>query len=333
MYEDDIIQIEKPLELIGEGPREQIIVKCADNTCLYVNTYEALIHGLTFHSHLDHFGYPAQETIHIAGNAVIENCHVIVSGQTGRSCLAVFPRPSYAEGAPPPHTLAPIPHPIIRHCILEGGDAGVAVLGQGVLTAEDCDFSKHKIGCNMTLSEEVQYGDEDFYGAEDYYEVPSGEEDDRLTIDPEGSLYLRRCIFHDGSETALWLTRAMVEECLIRGGYHTGVTLQCDQGDVTLRKTTILRSQFWGVKIFGWEGRWLLEACTISGNGGDGVYVGGSGATIRRCKINQNKHAISIHAPLVVEDCDLLDNTYGSWDRRNLDEVARINNKEQRFRY
>lgn len=122
LYHESLV-LDKPLELIGDGPREEIIIESTESRCVLVQADHALLRGLTIRSQVDLKGnkYYAMEIVQ--GRPLIENCDIT---SDAFACIAVH---------------GPAANPTFRQCrIHDGGGVGLSFYEGGRGVVEDCEI-------------------------------------------------------------------------------------------------------------------------------------------------------------------------------------------------
>jgi len=122
----EAIVLDKPLEIVGEGPVHEIIVQTTGGHCLEMQTDRAAIRGLTFRGVHSSDGPPrhALEVAH--GRLELEGC---VLTSSGLSCLAVH-GPDVAV--------------VLKRCqIQDSPDAGIFVYDHSQVTLDRCAVRGH----------------------------------------------------------------------------------------------------------------------------------------------------------------------------------------------
>jgi parallel beta-helix repeat protein len=131
LYREALV-IDKPLEIVGMGTADEIVVESGCGPCLTMRTARATVRGLTLRG-----GPQAEKTPHHVvdiprGRLQLEDCR-IVSG--ARSCLAI-------------HGTAA--DPIIRRCTIEHGkESGVLLYDTSQCLLEDCEISGNAVGISI----------------------------------------------------------------------------------------------------------------------------------------------------------------------------------------
>jgi parallel beta-helix repeat protein len=131
LYREALV-IDKPLQLIGTGPADQVIVESDDNTCLKMHTLHATVQGLVLRGG-SQVGKTRHHVVDIPkGRLVLEDCRIL-SGAL--SCVAV-------HGASA--------HPVLRRCtIRHGKESGVLLFGSSQCLLEDCDINGNAVGISI----------------------------------------------------------------------------------------------------------------------------------------------------------------------------------------
>jgi parallel beta-helix repeat protein len=125
VYAEELV-LTKPVELIGSGPVDQVVVEGREDPCLTMDTDSALVRGLTFRGRAGAAGGEAFAVDIPRSRLILENCAVT---SDSLACVAV-----HGEGA----------EPILRRCKIHGGNqTGVLVCDGAAGTLESCDIFGH----------------------------------------------------------------------------------------------------------------------------------------------------------------------------------------------
>jgi predicted Zn finger-like uncharacterized protein len=125
-YSESLV-LRKPLEIIGDGPRANIVIEPAGASCLMMLTDRALVRGLTLRGD----GGNKCATVNIPqGELVLEDCDITAASS---SCVVV-------HGA--------AANPVLRRCTIHGSKDswGVLFSDNARGTLEDCVISGNKEG-------------------------------------------------------------------------------------------------------------------------------------------------------------------------------------------
>jgi len=295
LYEEGLV-IDKPLEIIGEGDRAEVVVEALGKNVILFKTTMGRVANLT----LRQAGGGNWFGVNIAqGRLELEDCDIT---SRGLSCVAIH------GGADPR---------LRRNCIHHGNEAGVFVYDNGQGTLEDNDIFANaypglniKEGGNPTVRRNrIHDGEQNGVFV---YENGKGTLEDNdifanayagVQIKTGGNPTLRRNRINDGKQ---------------------GGVLVYDNGQGTLEDNDIFANPYAGVEIttggvFVYDnGKGTLEDNDIFANTFAGVQIKtGGNPTVRRNRINKNgSEAVWVHQQGggTIEDNDLRDNEMGPWD-------------------
>jgi len=126
LYRESLV-LDKPLEIIGDGPREKIIIESTEAYCVLVQTEHALLRGLTIRSQVGLKGNKYYALEIVQGRPLIEDCDIT---SDTFACVAVH---------------GPVANPILRGChIHDGGGVGISFYEGGRGVVEECDIFANK---------------------------------------------------------------------------------------------------------------------------------------------------------------------------------------------
>jgi tRNA A-37 threonylcarbamoyl transferase component Bud32/nitrous oxidase accessory protein NosD len=310
IYSESLV-LDKHVEIVGDGPPDQIIIEATQSSCIKMAADVALVRGLTLRrlTGLKEDSIPAVAIP--GGRLTLEECDIAsaagscveISGPTAnptiRGCRCHHAREFGVEvsrlgrGTVEAcdifrNTLAGVliqtgGDPVIRRCkIFDGIQGGVYVTHRGRGIVEDCDiFGNRKAGAE---------------------------------IREEGSnVILRKCKIHGGKADGVWVwekSRATVTGCDIYDNQECGVSID-GEGDPVIRDCKIHGEGKFGVWIHE-KGRGTVENCDIFGNKLSEVAVSQEGdPIIRKCKIYDGKSGgvfIYEKGRGTVHDCDIWNN-------------------------
>ena len=331
VYEEGLV-IDKEIEIVGDGPREEIVVRATASSCLVLRAGAATIRNLTLRGQSraggpTGRGFFAVDVSH--GRPLVEGCDI---SSDSLACVAIH---------------NPTAAPVIRACrIHHGVDAGAYAFdgAQGVIEA--CEVAENSnVGIVITGGAGTKIKDCRVHGGADAGIVIW----DRATSAVEGcDLYsnrranvsvgdagvatLRNCRIHDGENTGVFTQRdgrTTVEACNIYGHAAPEVAVT-GGGFVRLRDCQIHDGQSHGVFVHE-AGRALLESCDVFRNRESGLHVDADGVGVARsCRINDNGTVgVSCDAggAVEVEGCDLTGNRDSAWQADHGASVTSRNNR------
>lgn len=325
------LTIDKPLEIVGDGPIEDIVVEARASDCVLMKTDYAVVRNMTLRNRSgaagnQYFGVDIQQ-----GQLVLEGCDIT---SDSLACVAI-----HKTGT----------NPIVRRCRVHNGkQSGIFVYAKGGGTIEDCDLYDNNSenisissGGNPTIRRCSIY-DGKACGVRVYSEGKGTIEDcdiytnslSCVNIDRGSNPTVRRCKLHDSEKGGSLLVYknglGLVEECDIYGNAFSGVGIR-ENGNLTVRLCKIHANKSAGVRIYT-NGNGTIEDCNIHTNANRGISVETeSSATIRKCQVNNNRTwgvAITERSTAAVEDCDLTGNPSGAIYVAKGCQVQRVRNKE-----
>lgn len=236
-YEESLV-IDKFLEIIGNGVREDIIVESIFSPCLTMQAEEAIVKNLTFcykdltnSQNADILGRFLSEKILklfavdiSKGRLRLENCEISSTGMAGINISG--------KGT----------NPFIYQCkIYEAAKYGILLSKNSSATIEACDIFGQKFGiyilkgCNPTV---------------------------------------RRCKIHDMQADGIFVSgngEGTVENCDIIGNNKAGVRIK-KKGNLTVRQCNINKNKEQGIYVES-NGAGPIENCDLRGNEGGAWYV------------------------------------------------------------
>ncbi|HEY7428282.1 MAG TPA: tetratricopeptide repeat protein [Gemmataceae bacterium] len=300
LYQESIV-LDKPLQLVGEGLPEEIILQTKDANCLVMKAVYALVRGLTIRCIAGAKDWsvdtwmprlkqlPEGQSITegfsvdvLQGKLVLENCNIV---SEMLSCLRIK---------------GPESDPTIRNCVLRGGSIwGLHVSRDAHGTIEDCTILENTYwsvalvrGCNPII---------------------------------------RRCTIGNGSTMGVVIckdARGVIEDCTIAGTKTGGIAI-IEGSNPQIVRCKVVDCAEVGIAV-GEDGRGIIEDCEIARNGAGVGIITHSNPRILRCRINANKaEGIAADATSrgTVEDCDLTGNLGGAWKVEEGGQVCFRNNR------
>jgi nitrous oxidase accessory protein NosD len=329
VYQEALV-LDKPIELIGDGPLPEVILESTLADCILMQTDEAVVRGLTLRSRAGRENGRFYAVDVPRGRLLLENCDIT---SDSLACIVV-----HGEQA----------NPTVRNCrIHDGKDCGVHVYDRGRGTFEGCE-----IHGNALSGAAIRTGGNPVFrrclvrdgsvGGFLIYDQGEGLVEDCDIVNNEyagveikqgGNPMIRRCRISrskQGSGVHCY-DRGLgtVEECEIFGNSRAGIRIR-EHSTPTIRRCRIFENE--GGLYIQEQSLATLEHCEILGNQRAGVDVmQGASAEIRFCRITGNGYeAIWIHdnARAVVENCDLTGNQRGAWDIADGCQVQRSGNRE-----
>jgi len=312
VYTESLI-VAKPLELVGDGDRDDVTIEASDATVIAWSAANGLIANLTLRQlGGNYFGVNITQ-----GAPDLEDCDI---SSQGNSCVAVN-----GAGARPR---------VRRNRIHDSKASGIWIFKQGSGLIEDNDiFANAYAGVSISNGgaptvrrNRIHDGQQ---GGVFVYEQGLGVIEDNdifantfagVIIQEGSNPILRSNRIHDGKQSGVFVQQdgqGVIEDNDIFANTLAGVSI-AQGGNPTVRRNRIHDSRQSGVFV-NKQGRGVIEDNDIFANAHAGVTIQGEGSapTVRRNRINKNIYeAVWVYegAGGVFEQNDLRDNTRGAWD-------------------
>jgi F-box protein 11 len=309
LYIESLI-INKPLEILGEGKAQEIVIQSSESNCLLMQTDYAVVRNLTLQGN---FGDNEEKSFVVnipEGRLIIEDCYITASSLSSivihgfktnpiiRRCQISSSQENgiwihtKAQGLVEDcsifnHGLAGIKienegNPIIRHCkIYQGENSGVLVSKKGKGLLENCQISR-----NINAGVEIREGGNSIIShCQIFEEKTSG-----ILIHAKGQGLIENCdIFQNGLQ---------------------GIAIE-EKGNPVIYKCRIYQEKEQGIFIYN-QGKGIIKNCEIFENGYAGVEIReGGNPFIYQCKIYQSQKngiLVSQNGKGIIKDCEIFDN-------------------------
>lgn len=292
LYKESLV-IDKPIEIIGDGPAKDIIIESANADCLAIKSDGVLIRGLSLRTKTE-IKDGQFFALHVTqGRPRVENCDLT---SESKACVGVH---------------GPEANPTLVGCTIhdcKAGD-GVLVYDQGKGIYQGCQIVGNGRDGLVVLSR----GNPVVTGC-----VLRDNKRDGAAIDIGGLGLLVDCIIADNTGSGVWIggkdSNPMVRNCVIRNGKSNGVVVFKD-GAGTLEGCQIHDNKSANVAIV--EGAKLtVHSCNIFGGKNAGIFVRGGWGLVSGCDIHGHADvgiAVAKEGKLAVFQCQLHDDKNGSW--------------------
>ena len=308
-YEESLV-LDKPVEIVGDGRREEIVVASAGASCVRMQAARAVVRGLTLRGRAGDAGEESFAVDVPQGRLLLEDCDV--SSET-LSCVGIHG--SAAD-------------PLLRRCAIHGGaDSGVYAFEQAAGTIEECDiFGNANVNVAVALGARPVLRACKIHDGRDagivVWDGAAGVIEDcevygnrsaGVGISDRGEPVVRRCSIYHGQNSGVYVHRGgrgHLEECNIYGNREANVAV-ARGGWMTARGCLIHNGKAAGVFLDA-GGRGQLVGCEVNGNAQAGVVVrAGAEASIRGGSVRRNGTVgvlVMADGGASVEDCDLTGN-------------------------
>lgn len=282
------IVLDKSLEIVGSGKRQDIVVESAGASCVVMSGEWAKVSGVTMMTRPT----PAARNVPcvgvLSGRLVLEDCDL--SSECAFPCVYV-------------HDAAA--HAVMRRCsIHDSAGAGVSI-GPGAGT----DIEKCEIAGNASGGIRIEGGHPRIVGCRIHAGGGPGiylrkgargtiEECDIFANDDAGvqitegsDPVLRKCEIHNGDSCGVLLlagAKGSIEDCNIFGNAMSGIEVR-EKSDPRVRRCTIRDGGSAGLYVHS-QGRGTFEGCDIHGNRGRGLLrESGGNPVLQSCTVRANR--------------------------------------------
>ncbi|HEY9285668.1 MAG TPA: right-handed parallel beta-helix repeat-containing protein, partial [Pyrinomonadaceae bacterium] len=331
VYEEGLV-LDKEIEIVGDGPREGIVVRATASSCLVLRADASVVRGLTLRGQARAGGPTGNGFFAVdisQGKPLLEDCDI---SSDSLACVAIH---------------NPTAAPVIRGCrIHHGVNSGVYAFDGARGLIAKCDVAENaNVGVIITAGAMTSVKDTGVHDCGDAGIVIWGgaaaavegcdvyaNRRANVSVGDAAAASLRGCRIHDGGNTGVFTQRdgrTTAEGCNIYGHAAPEVAVT-DGGTVHLRACQIHDSQSHGVFVHD-AGRALLESCDVFRNRESGVHVDANGVGVARsCRINDNgRVGVSCDAggAAEVEGCDLTQNRVSAWQADHGSSVKGRNNR------
>lgn len=316
-YHEGIL-IDKPLEIVGDGPRERIIIECSNTNCIKMGTDSATVRNLTIRGRAS-----LRRMRFFAVDIPRGQLHLIDCDITSDTLAGVGIHNGSAD-------------PIIQQCVIHDGTQGGIVVyenGQGLI--EDCDIIGNALagiaiaqGGNPTIRRcQIPGGTamglhiyENGQGLIEDCEI-FGNAGPGIAIRDWGKPIIRNCRVYNGEQNGIGVYndgQGVIEDCNISGNAVTGIAI-ARGGNPIIRNCKVYNSGQSGIEVYD-DGLGLIEDCEIYSNADAGIAIKeGGNPTIRSCKVHDGDACgvlVYERGQGIIEHCDIIGNAYSGVEIR-----------------
>ena len=317
------LKIEKPVEIVGEGPASGIILEGAGGPIIQARADTFFLHGITLHGSA---GAGAGSTLVeiFRGTTIVEDC-ALATGDTG---IAIAGNRTRC---------------FLRRLALQSFRTGaVRISGRALMQMTGCRISSSRSGITLEEGAEAEikgcHIDGGQYGIEFGSRSGGTLEGSEITryayagilVREGGDPAVQKCSIHHGNFGIEVSDRGkgVFEDCDIAGNAR-GLFIT-RSGNPLVKRCTIHDGQF-GVGASE-KGKGVFEECRITGNLYAGVSArGGAHPRLARCQVTGNRDVgvwVYGKAMATVEGCDLSGNTRGPFTIEAGSRVVKKDNRE-----
>jgi len=278
-YAESLV-ISRPVEIIGEGPLEQIIIESSNSPCILSRANQGSVRNLTLRGRV---GENENEYFAVnisSGRLTLEGCDI---SNESSACISIH---------------GPDANPLVRSCKIHGGNGyGIWVWDNAACVIEDCEIYANAgagvVISGDTMEEARQMAaltiadamDEPDAAPEILNRHSGGKATSRSTgARLDGFVPLvRRCRIHAGHDHGVWVHykgEGVIENCHVVDNALAGVCI--DQGSAaTIRDCRINRNGWVAVRLAGGS-KGIVEGSDLREN------LGSAWAVEPGCQLRQS---------------------------------------------
>jgi parallel beta-helix repeat protein len=329
-YKESIL-LDKPIEIVGDGAVENIIVESANSSCVSMQTDRATVRGLSLSGIGEQNGKSFFAVDIPRGELILENCDII---SDSLSCVAIHG--AYAN-------------PLIRNCrIHDGADSGFYIFDNARGRIEESDVYHNKNvgvaitgGANPTIKN-CRIFEGASGGVVVWQNGAAGEIENceifghrlaNVAVSDSANPTFLSCKIFGGLDSGVMVHQngyGKFEDCAVHDNRKAEFVV-IEKSNSVLRRCAIYNGTDSGIFVDK-EARALIESCNIYDNSEAGIAIrGASVVAVRQCNIHRNGVvAVSVkqRSAASVENCDLRGNRVAAWETEGDVVVERKNNRE-----
>ncbi len=273
LYKESLL-IDNAVEIIGDGPLDQIIIESVNAPCVLMRADRGVLRGLSLRGRT---GRDAEEFFAVDipyGELLMEGCDIT---NESSGCLSIH---------------GPEANPVVRQCRIHDGEGyGIWVWDNAAGIVEECEIYNNAGAGVMvsgdTMEEARQMAAYMIASAadepqviEDVLSQPSG--NSGTTARAKARPLIRRCEIRDGRDHGVWVHykgRAVFEHCRIFGSASAGMWIDQNSESV-VRHCSVNRNGWEAIRITG-DSSAIVEDCDLSANAG-GAWAIERGSRVRQ---------------------------------------------------
>ncbi len=288
IYTESLV-LDKDIEVIGNGPKEQIILESNDNHCVVMQTSHASIRGLTIRCQAGQESKQYHALDILQGQLFIEDCSITSNSS---ACIAI-------------HNAAA--NPTIRYCAIYGSASnGIAVYDDAQCTIEYCDiFECSEPGISIatggnpvfrhcTIHHSQQHGVFAHNNARGTFEDCDIHNNgySAVVMASHSNLLLLRCQLHHNQQYGINIYqegKGSIQDCDIYSNTFDNVTVTTGSTPY-FYLCKIRDGEQSGVSVKE-EGKPVIEYCDISANRSANISISSGDLLIRYSKIRDSQQS------------------------------------------
>lgn len=306
----ETITITHPIEIVGDGAVEQIVVSTNGAPCLRMQTDTAVVRGLTLRAHTGQERRKLSAVELARGQLELTDCLITSEYGSGVSISGPATNPTiqrctFARCKEGGLVVSEQARGIIEHCtIIHNNRAGIVITQNSNPTVRSCSISGNRsVGILV-----YDYGQGQILHCD-----ISDNASAAIEIRQHGNPLIQSCTLHKetGKGILVWEHgQGRIEDCDIANNTLAGIEIRTG-GNPTVQKCKIHGSKWSGLLV--WEhGRGIIEACDIFSNTQAEVEIRqGGDPLLKNCKLHGGKgRGLLVHEQGRghIEACEIFDN-------------------------
>ncbi|NJP04861.1 MAG: hypothetical protein HC837_04115 [Chloroflexaceae bacterium] len=316
---NECVTVDKKIDIIGDGPIEEIIIEHTDAACLVMQTDYAVIRGITIRGRSGLKGDEHTAVDIPLGRLVLEQCTITSDSLAcvsihGMSSNPVLWRCRIQDGKTVGILIQDHGQGIIEECeIINNGVVGVAIRQVGNPVIRRCKIHHSEID-GIDISDK---GAGTIEGCDIFNNGRAG-----VAIRNRSNPLVRLCkIHHQSNGYGVYVHQkgeGTIEGCDIFCNANAGIGI-AQESNPLIRRCTIHHEEQRG--IFFWDhGRGTVEDSSIFHSFRSGLSIGqGSLPLIRHCQVYDGQESgvlIWEHGTCILEECEIFGNTHAGVEVR-----------------
>jgi hypothetical protein len=273
VYRESLV-IDKAVEIIGDGPVEQVVIESVDSPCLLMRADRGVLRGLRLRGQTGRGGdeYFAVDISY--GDLLLEGCDIT---NESNGCVSIH---------------GPEANPIIRRCRVRDGEGyGIWIWDNAAAIVDDCEIYNNA-GAGVMISGDTM---EEAKRMAAYVLANTADDgqavEDMLSQSPDDTgasthgkslPLIRRCNIRDGRDQGVWVHykgQGSFEHCRVTGNASAGVWI--DQNSEAVIRHCVINHNGWeAIRVTG-ESSGIVEDCDLSANAG-GAWAIERGSQVRQ---------------------------------------------------
>jgi F-box protein 11 len=311
--------LDRPVEIVGNGLSQDIVIESEDSSCIYMQTDYAKVRHLSLRCRTGATQSSYAVDIPV-GQLVLEDCDIV---SESLACVAIHGSDAV---------------PVIQNCKIHSSIAeGLIFYNEGQGVVKDCDIFGNSLaqiqiteGSNPTIEEcRIHAGKQNGIviranGKGVIKEcIISANAYSAIEISEGGSPHILKCTIQDGNDQGIFIhtdSGGVIEACDIFENSLAGIDIR-DGSDPTIRHCQVHENKQQGIIVRN-RSKGVIEKCSIYGNKLEGIEVSEKAISpglpishIRECDVYSNLGAgiaVRDETAATIESSRVFENEYAN---------------------